>query len=163
MRFLRDEKKDGLFVDINPLLAEVIRQIPTAADPEDNEAAGGRLFPAPGPANSEMTADWREYVKPGLPEQFEEARSVVEKDLEDGFEQKEGGESFRLRVPLAHTDAWLNGLNQARLVLAAKHDFSDGELTDELPPELTCQREFALYQIAIYGWMQELLLTTMEE
>lgn len=159
MRFLRDENH-ALFVDINPLLADVIRQIPAAADPEENSNAKARLFPSPGPENSEMTADWREYVKPGLAEQFGEAREVVAKDLHEGMQ---GDQNFALRVPLEHTDAWLNGLNQARLVLAAKHDFSEEELTDELPPELTSQRELALYQIAVYGWMQELLLTTFEE
>ncbi len=163
MKFFNYEGKAAEFSGIDPFLAEVIRQILRAANSEDNAAARARIFSSPSAENDELARDWEELVVPELATQFEDAISLLETDLTENLTMGNEEEDFpySLRIPFAHIDAWLSGLNQARLVLAARHDFSDEELSGGIQPQLASLRDLALYQIAIYGWMQELLLTVL--
>jgi hypothetical protein len=163
MKFYRHGSQYSEFVGIDPFLAELIRQIPQAADAEDNALATGRLFSSPSPDDAELTADWQELVAPELKTQFRSAVSLVAHDLAENLCETDGNDDFpfRLQIPLEHTDAWLSALNQARLVLAARYAFSDEELGERFPPQLKSLRALVLYQITIYGWMQELLLSTL--
>ncbi len=162
MKFYRHGSQYVEFVGIDPFLAELIRQIPQAADADDNTLAKDRLFSSPTKDNAELAADWQELVVPELRTQFRSAVSLVEHDLAENLCESDGEDDFpfRLQIPLEHTDAWLSALNQARLVLASRYEFSDEELGERFPPQLKSLRELVLYQITIYGWMQELLLTT---
>ncbi|HEX8372796.1 MAG TPA: DUF2017 family protein, partial [Chthoniobacterales bacterium] len=148
---------------IDPFFAEIIRQIPHAARPENHSAAEARLFSAPCAENDPLTEDWQEYVVPDLRSLFSTAVARVQHDLSENLCESDGEDDFpyRLQIPMDHLDAWLSALNQARLVLAARYAFSDEELAEHFTPKLTSLRDLALYQITIYGWMQELLLTTV--
>lgn len=163
MKFFQHGDQYVEFVGIDPFLAEIIRQIPRAADPEDSEEAEARLFSSPCLDNDELANDWVELVVPELKTHFNSAVSLVENDLEEKLSASAGEDDFpyRLQIPLAHADAWLSALNQARLVLAARHGFTDEELAEQFQPRLSSHRELALYQMMIYGWMQELLLTAL--
>ena len=163
MKFHQHSGQSAEFYGIDPFLAEIIRQIPRAAQPEDDPAAKARLFSAPTHDDDELTRDWHDFVIPDLRLQFDSALSVVQRDLAENFVEGDGDDDFpfKLHVPQEHVDAWLSALNQARLVLAARHGFSDEELSGKFQPKLTSLRELALYQITIYGWMQELLLSTL--
>ncbi|MEO7932651.1 MAG: DUF2017 family protein [Chthoniobacterales bacterium] len=163
MKFYRHGSQYAEFLGIDPFLAELIRQIPQAADAEDSALAQGRIFSSPSPDNAELAADWKELVVPELKTQFRSAVSLVEHDLAENLCESDGDDDFpfRLQIPLEHTDAWLSALNQARLVLTSRYEFSDEELNERFPPQLKSLRELVLYQITIYGWMQELLLTTL--
>ena len=149
------------FAGIDPFLAEIIRQIPLAAIPGDDAAANARLFSSPSADPDDLSRDWKEFVVPDLQFQFDSALTQVQCDLNESFAETTGGDDFCLRVPKDHLDEWLSALNQARLVLAARHGFSDDELAERFQPKLTSLRGLALYQITIYGWMQELLLSTV--
>jgi hypothetical protein len=63
---------------------------------------------------------------------------------------------------LAHTDAWLNALNQARLAIAATYQFSDRELCDHYRSPLGSRRDLSLFQVNFYGFLQEFILREME-
>jgi hypothetical protein len=67
-----------------------------------------------------------------------------------------------LRIPAKHADAWLNALNQARLALAAKYDFTDGELCDHYRSPVASRRDLSLFQVNLYGFIQEFILRGME-
>ena len=164
MKFYQHGETYAEFVGIDPFLAEIIRQIPRAANPEDDTAAKARLFSSPSATPDELSRDWQEYVVPDLRAGFDTALARVQHDLAENLCETDGEDDFpfRLQVPLDHVDAWLSALNQARLVLAARHSFSDEELAGHFHPQLTSLRELALYQITIYGWMQELLLSTLD-
>jgi hypothetical protein len=147
--------------EIDGLIGELLRQIPASADPSGSDAATARLFPSltegrePG-----ADADWREYVEPGLRELFLDAVSVVREDLKDFPPEPEAGDRA-LRLPVKHLDAWIHALNQARLALAARHDFTEHELEHHLPSE-GGERAFALFQIHFYGLLQEFFLRQLE-
>jgi hypothetical protein len=61
-------------------------------------------------------------------------------------------------VPLEHGERWLNALNQARLVLAAKFEFSEAELSAFVAPKTFSQRELVLHQINFYAAIQERII-----
>jgi hypothetical protein len=153
-----------LISDLNLFLSELLKQIPQAADPEGSEQAASRMFSDPASREEEaFLEDWRDYVKPELEELFAGALDVVRADLArmESYDQ-EGDQRFRVAIPMAHADQWLNGLNQARLVLAAKQNVTEKDLQMERQETLVSLRDLQLFQIHFYGYLQECLLQFME-
>jgi hypothetical protein len=145
------------FSRIELIEAELLKQVPAVADPEGEKKAEERLYPSPtqqGPP--EMLKDWEEYVRPELRHLFLSSRKVVEEDL--STMTRRSSKLSQLIVPLAHAEPWLNALNQARLVLATKYDFSEVELSYN--PALTTfsRRDLVLLQINFYAAVQERLI-----
>jgi hypothetical protein len=164
---------DNQTIAIGPIdlfCCELIRQIKISAEPGDDAAARERLFPVPTESgDDEAVEDWREYVHPELERLFSSHLDIIERDLE-GFpgeslpaqtKQEEGGslvgDEHVLRIPLTHLDAWIHGLNQARLAIAARHDFTEKDMDGEIPLEGD-GRALALFQIHFYGILQECFL-----
>ncbi len=161
MKIQRLDEKTIALEEIDGLIAELLRQIPANADPTGSDAATERLFPSLTEGREpEADADWREYVEPGLRELFLDAVSVVREDLKD-FPSKPGAGARELQLPVKHLDAWIHALNQARLALAARHEFTEHELEREIPTEGGA-RAFALFQIHFYGLLQEFFLRQLE-
>ena len=105
--------------------------------------------------------DWGEYVRPELRHLFLSARNTVREDLEKLSEFP--GRLGRLVVPRAHGDAWLNALNQARLILATKFDFSTRELSMHEAPKWFSRRDLVLQQINFYAEIQERIIDAIED
>jgi hypothetical protein len=134
--------------EIDPFLAELLRQIPVSANPEAVPAAEQRLYCAPaGPNEKEFCA--------------ESATETVASDLEQLAEKGKPFANGRLRIPREHSDAWLNALNQARLAIAAKYDFSEAELCDHYRSPIGSRRDLSLFQVNFYGFLQEFILREM--
>lgn len=145
--------------DIDPFLAELLRQIPESANPEQNEAARRRLFSAPAAeAEKEICREWKLYVEPELRRLFESATETVANDLQQLNGKRKPFANCTLRIPLAHAEAWLNTLNQARLVIASKCNFKDQELCDHYRSPMGSRRDLSLFQVNFYGFLQECIL-----
>jgi hypothetical protein len=145
--------------DLDPFLAELLRQIPTSANPEGAPAAEQRLFSSPAQGKEpEICAEWKLYVEPELRRLFQTATETVAADLE----QLNGNEKIlanrTLRIPSKHADAWLSALNQARLVIAAKNNFTEVELGDHFRSPIGSRRDLSLFQVNFYGFLQEFIL-----
>ena len=145
--------------ELDPFLAELLRQIPTSANPEGVPAAEKRLLSPPTNAKeAEICAEWKIYVEPELRRFFQTATQTVAADLE----QLNGSERLlanrTLRIPCKHADAWLSALNQARLVIAAKNNFTEGELGDHFRSPTGSRRDLSLFQVNFYGFLQEFIL-----
>lgn len=152
--------KDGIEIsEIDPFLAELLRQIPSSTNPEGASLAEQRLFSHPaGTDEKEIRDEWKLYVEPELRRLFRTATETVTADLEQlGGEDKPFADRT-LRIPADHGDAWLNTLNQARLVIAAKNEFSDSELCDHYRSPIGSRRDLSLFQINFYGFLQEFIL-----
>ena len=64
--------------EIDPFLAELLRQIPASTKYESSPAAEARLFSSPaGPNDKELCAEWKVYVEPELRRHFQSATEVV--------------------------------------------------------------------------------------
>ncbi len=150
--------------EIDPFLAELLRQIPASTNPDAVPAAEGRLFSAPAdPAvEKEMCAEWKLYVEPELRSIFESATETVERDLRQLGENAKPFANCTLGIPIEHSEAWLNALNRARLALAAKFDFTETELRDHYRSPVGSRRDLSLFQVNFYGFLQEFILREME-
>jgi hypothetical protein len=157
-------RKDGIEIsELDPFLAELLRQIPASANTEGVGAAEERIFSPPANGKeTEICAEWKLYVEPELRRLFQTATQTVATDLEqlDGNEKKLASRTFR--IPAKHADAWLNALNQARLVIAAKCHFTNGELSDHLRSPIGSRRDLSLFQVNFYGFLQEFILRALD-
>ena len=147
--------------DLDPFLAELLRQIPISTNPEGTPDAEARLFSRPS-AEKELCAEWKNYVEPELHRLFRSATQTVAADLAQLNGNEKSLRNRTLRIPFEHADAWLNALNQARLVIAEKYKFSDEELNDHERSPIGSRRDLGLFQVNFYGFLQEFILREMQ-
>jgi hypothetical protein len=149
--------------ELDPFLAELLRQIPASANPEGVPAAEERLFSPPADQNEkEICAEWKLYVKPELRRLFQTATETVAADLKQLSGNEKMFANRTLRIPSRHADAWLSALNQARLVIAAKCRFTDAELCDHYRSPIGSRRDLSLFQVNFYGFLQEFILREVD-
>ena len=149
--------------DLDPFLAELLRQIPASANPEGTPAAEQRLFSPPADASEkEICKEWKLYVEPELRRLFHSAGCLEAADLAQLNGEEKSFTNCTLRIPKEHADAWLSALNQARLAIAAKCNFTDGELCDHDRSPVGSRRDLSLFQINFYGFLQEFILQELE-
>ncbi|PYI84163.1 MAG: hypothetical protein DMF09_09160 [Verrucomicrobia bacterium] len=150
--------------ELDPFLAELLRQIPASADPKGASAAEQRLFSPPSNGTeTELCAEWKLYVEPELRRLFQTATQTVAADLEQLNGSEKTFANRTLRIPWKHADAWLSALNQARLVIAAKYNFSDAELSDHFRSPIGSRRDLSLFQVNFYGFLQECILREVDD
>jgi hypothetical protein len=152
-------KKDLIeFAEVDFVEAEFLRQIPGLCDSSGDPKVEERFYSDPAdPSETQLLNDWAEFVKPDLRHLFASARKLVENDLQKLTQT----ELAHLSVPLKHGDAWLNTLNQARLNLATRYEFTDVELSSVEIPKLTSRRDLALHQINFYAAIQERIIDAL--
>jgi hypothetical protein len=158
MRFRRHSPDAFELCDIHPLFAELLAELPRAAS--RHGSARSRLYPDPvGPGSAdggaEDLADWHEHVHPELERLFAASREKVSEDL--GVLGAKTG-SVRCVIPRENIDAWLNALNQARLVIVEENKFAERELSGAEPPDLSTRRGLSLLKVHFYAHLQELLV-----
>ena len=150
------------FIDIESLEAELLRQVPGVCESGGDDRSEARLFSDPADSSdSQFLTDWAEYVRPELRHLFISSRNTVKEDLKKLSNLP--GRLGRLVVPRAHSDAWLNALNQARLILATKFNFTDRELSMHEAPKWFSRRDLVLQQINFYAEIQERIIDAIEE
>jgi hypothetical protein len=160
---IRRRKNQIEIAELDPFLAELLRQIPASANPGGAPAAEERIFSAPANGSEpELCAEWKMYVEPELRRLFQTATQTVAADLEQLNGTEKNLANRTLRIPVKHADAWLSALNQARLVIAAKNDFTETELNDHLHSPIGSRRDLSLFQVNFYGFLQEFILREME-
>lgn len=150
--------------ELDPFLAELLRQIPASTNPEGAQAAEQRLFCLPAKdSERKICAEWKIYVEPELRRLFQSATETVASDLEQLNGKEKPFANCTLRIPTKHAEAWLSALNQARLVIAAKYNFDEGELGDHYRSPIGSRRDLSLFQVNFYGFLQEFILREIEE
>jgi hypothetical protein len=160
---IRRRKNQIEIAEIDPFLAELLRQIPASANPEGVFAAEERIFSPPSNGtDTEFRAEWKMYVEPELRRLFQTATQTVAGDLEQLNGNEKTLANHALRIPTKHADAWLSALNQARLVIAAKNNFTETELNDHFRSPIGSRRDLSLFQVNFYGFLQEFILREME-
>lgn len=159
---IRRQGNTLVVAELDPFLAELLRQIPESTQTDGNPEAEKRLFSAPAAASEEeLRKEWKLYVEPELRSIFQTATETVTADLAQLDTKAKPFANCTLRIPAKHTDAWLSALNQARLTIAAKYAFTDGELCDHYRSPIGSRRDLALFQLNFYGFLQEFILQEM--
>src|SRR5262245_16068451 len=160
---IRRRKNQIEIAELDPFLAELLRQIPASANPEGAPAAEERIFSSPtNGTEPEFRSEWKTYVEPELRRLFQTATQTVASDLEQLNGNEKSLANRTLRIPTKHADAWLSALNQARLVIAAKNNFTETELSDHLRSPIGSRRDLSLFQVNFYGFLQEFILRETE-
>src|SRR5262249_15258457 len=111
---------------------------------------------------SELCAEWKMYVQPELRRLFQTATQTVGADLEQLNRNENRLASCTLRIPTKHADAWLNALNQARLVIVATNNVTELELNDHPRSPIGSRRDLSLFQVNFYGFLQEFILRELD-
>ncbi|HXM33199.1 MAG TPA: DUF2017 family protein [Chthoniobacterales bacterium] len=149
--------------ELDPFLAELLRQIPDSTKAEGADAAQQRLFSLPAQASErEICAEWKVYVEPELRRLFQTATETVATDLQQLNGSTKPFANCTLRIPTQNAEAWLNALNQARLVIAAKYNFSEVDLCDHYRSPIGSRRDLGLFQVNFYGFLQEFILHELQ-
>jgi hypothetical protein len=160
------QRCDDHTISIGPLdllCCELLNQIRVSAIPDDTEAVRERLFPSPTHGeDEEFDEEWREYVDPELRHLFESSLETIQSDLEDFPPKTPAEEGHTLKIPVDHLEAWVHGLNQARLAIAARNGFGEEEMDDGVPFGGD-GRALALFQVHFYGFLQECFLRLLGE
>jgi Domain of unknown function (DUF2017) len=160
---IRRRKNQIEISELDPFLAELLRQIPASTNPDGAPAAEERIFSSPtNGTEPESRAEWKMYVEPELRRLFQTATQTVAGDLEQLNGTEKSLANRTLRIPAKHADAWLSALNQARLVIVAKNNFTETELNDHLHSPIGSRRDLSLFQVNFYGFLQEFILREME-
>lgn len=158
MTFRELPSGDLAISDIPEGLAEMLRQAPKINENSGPEAEA-RLFPSPGSEDPTLIDDWKAHVQPGIYDLFLDARNTVLADL---AAMKESGDSFELVIPRRRIPAWLNVLNQARLALAAIHNFSEKDMSRRNFRSIENSRDLARFQIDFFAAIQEWMLEVLD-
>ncbi|MFL6583023.1 MAG: DUF2017 family protein [Chthoniobacterales bacterium] len=149
--------------EIDPFLAELLRQIPESGNPAGDEAAVNRIFSKPADAGEhEVCAEWATYVEPELRRLFQSATQTVAADLQQLNGKAKPFANCTLSIPMANAEAWLSALNQARLVIASKYNFTEADLCDHYRSPMGSRRDLSLFQVNFYGFVQEFILREMQ-
>jgi hypothetical protein len=160
---IRRRKDQIELSELDPFLAELLRQIPACAKPAGVAAAEQRLFSGPTmEKESEACSEWKIYVEPELRRLFQTATETVAGDLEQLNGNEKSLANRTLRIPSKNADAWLSALNQARLVIVAKNNFTENELNDHCHSPIGSRRDLSLFQVNFYGFLQEFILRELE-
>ncbi len=139
----------------------ILWRLAAAADPHGSAAAEERLASSlTGGAEPGLDEEWKEHVLPELKALFASAVEIVRMDLVGSWLGP--GSDAAVRVPVAHVEAWLIALNQARLALAARHKLTEKAMTRR-PPDNLRPRTLARLFVDFFGGLQQLLLEAGED
>ena len=87
--------------ELDPFLAELLRQIPDSVDTKNSPAAEERLFSAPaGAEEKEFRSEWKLYIVPELRRLFQSATETVRQDLEQLHCKKKPFANCTLRISI---------------------------------------------------------------
>ena len=140
---------------------ELLTQIVSSADPGDSDAARARIFSTPTHGREPgADRDWHEYVEPDLARLFQGALEIVQADLAE-FPPDNRRREHTLHLPVKNLEAWIHALNQARLAIAARYDFTEEDMDAPLSL-ISDARTMALFQMHFYGFLQECFLRQLD-
>ena len=144
------------------LCCQFVLQIVPSATATDDPAIHHRLYSPPTQGREpEFERDWQEYVEPDLRHIFKSAQEIVEGDLKK-FAPAEADETATLRIPVKNLEAWIHTLNQARLAISARNDFTEEDMEKKVSLAGDA-RSLALFQVHFYGFLQECFLQQLED
>src|SRR5262245_15341285 len=79
---IRRRKNQIEISELDPFLAELLREIPASTNPEGAPAAEERIFSSPtNGTEPELRSEWKMYVGPELRSLFKHATPIVIRDL----------------------------------------------------------------------------------
>jgi len=142
---------------IPPVLAVMLREIPGILEMRDSPAAQTRLFPSPTRGDEKANKEWQQMVGPELRHLFVSAGETVARDLTALAADEEEAESFQVEFPVEHVRAWMNALNQTRLILGEVHGINEEDMNRvDFDPQTP--KHLAALRIHLLGYLLQLFV-----
>ncbi|HHI79521.1 MAG TPA: DUF2017 family protein [Planctomycetes bacterium] len=157
----KSPKGDLILRNLPAFYIQCLLILPEILDREEEDIRSA-LFPNAFQQTPEHREDWEKYSSPDLLHLFADRVEIIRGDLRN-FGIDGATLTFELRIPETHANAWLAGLNAARLLLGEDFSITAEDMAREPiledPPE---DKEIALLQISILGHVQQMLLEPQE-
>jgi hypothetical protein len=142
---------------IDLLLASILQELPQILEHRDAPAAHERLFPNPTANDEKTNADWQQLVGPDLRHLFVAAGETVARDLTALEPEPLTEGRVQVTFPAEHLNAWMNALNQARLILAEQFHLDEAALNAE-SFDLKEAESRAVLKVHLLGYLLHLLV-----
>lgn len=157
-RLERDGTSGDLWLrSLEPPFVRVLQALPGMLRlAEEHPEARARLRPD-AYEESALAEEWRRHGVPEIERLFATARDLVAADLAR-LEREGFSRTFRLRIPAAHHTAWMSSLNAARLAIGEVYRIRDEDLAPGRAFDPGSERDSALLDLSLLGWLQELLV-----
>jgi hypothetical protein len=151
-----DEKRI-LISGIPSVLAAMLRELPEILELRDSPDARARLYPNPTAGSDNINREWHQLAGPELRHLFVSAGETLTRDLTALTADKENGDAWQVAFPIEHVPAWMNALNQARLILGEVHKIDEAEMnrTDFDPQS---PKHMAALRIHLLGYLLHLFV-----
>ncbi|MGF1655340.1 MAG: DUF2017 family protein [Verrucomicrobiales bacterium] len=144
--------------------AEILVDLPRLAASREDDAVLGRIYPKPS-TQTDLQEDWNEIIRPELRELFQSAAEIVKADLTT-ISQDSLTRGFEVTFPRKHADAWLNCLNQVRIVMGTKINYVEGDALIEQVSEPRTEAERRRFQVIaqmdFYAHLQESIIAALD-
>ncbi len=141
-----------LLEGVDRALAFCLRQVPAILARRDQVTSRERFYPDAIPTDLGRNAEWHRLMGDDLRHLFEAAAQTYARDLEALDLHRE-----EVRFPAAHLKAWMNAVNQARLVLSEEHQLEAADMQrDDFAAG--SQRDAALLHVQLLGYVLQVLV-----
>ncbi len=161
---IRTSNQALVIENLDEFFVGLLRNIPIEAETNEDDPASERLYGVPfADEDDEACEEWREFVHPELETIFQDAMLTVRSDLQKMSASRSALGEYRLEVARPHFEAWLNALNQVRLVLAMRFQLTEADMDGQGPRSLASERDAAIFQVQFFGFIQEFLIRSLSE
>jgi hypothetical protein len=151
-----DEKRI-LISGIPAVLAAMLRDLPEILELRDSPDARARLYPNPTAGNDKINQEWHQMAGPELRHLFVSAGETVTRDLTALRADKKNGDAWQVAFPIEHVSAWMNALNQARLILGEVHKIDEVDMNrTDFDPQSA--KHMAALRIHLLGYLLHLFV-----
>lgn len=141
-----------LLEGLDRAIAMCLRQVPAILARRESGSSRERFHPHAIPSDTGRNAEWHRLMDDDLRHLFEAAADTFAGDLKELDLRRE-----EIRFPAAHLKAWMNAINQARVVLSEEHGF---EAVDMQSDDFSAgsQRDAALLYVQLLGYVLQVLV-----
>ena len=136
--------------EVDPFLTQCLFELPQILERREGPEIRGRFFQDLVADDAVANEDWHKLVDFELHHLFASAGEIVARDLT-------GLQDGTVEFPIEHVSAWLNAINQARLILAEQHQVTALDLA-RLDFDPHDQRDVALARILVFEDVLVLLI-----
>jgi uncharacterized protein DUF2017 len=123
---------------------------------KEHPRARARLLPS-AYDDATLGEEWTRHAVPEISHLFESASHLVEKDLASLV--RESPATHRIVIPGKHHGAWMTSLNAARLTIGEIFRLKAEDLDPRRPLDPASERDSAIFQVNLLGWLEELLVS----
>lgn len=143
---------------IDWVTAACLLEVPNILPLSKSGPARDRLFQKLSATDSKLNEDWHNLVTPELEALFAEAGEILAKDIEPLATEATSLKPRALTFSIAHLNAWMSALNQARLILGAQHDVTESDMDEREFGDPDNHKQQAVLRIHVLGYLVQLLV-----